>query len=344
MAFCQVKRPESNDLYIDKREACDCLQKKLELGHWLGKNPGLKRKGFSTNFDPDSGMGVALKLAHSIEDTLTHSLLAGNKRSALKAFSDTNFETPAIAIFSNGWPKDSDYFEWAKGYSLNAVHTAKVLGIDKTKVTTELLDEENSTRATLVNNITGLRSLELLSDKFKEDVPTRDTILAIARLFLSNLRSFIIDWMEAKLNIRKAILHNQDTQAARVLLMSSMWCPTIFTEDSLKESIESKNSPSLRVLLNLNQDGSYNLPSYSNNKGRQNSHNHSKNRYEEKLHNKRHHNRREIYNKYINKGPFRPQEKDTNTNHQPKPQSTKSNTHKGKNFKGKGKKGDNHGK
>lgn len=329
-AFCQVKTLDSSEPYLKKDEACDCLCKKLGLGPWLGKSPGLKRKAYSTSFDPESGMGEALKAVHSNEDTLIHSLLSGNKKKALKAGSDFNDEAPVLTVFSNGWPKDN-YFEWAKGYNLDLEHTAKVLDLNHTKKVPELLEAEKDNRAYVADQITGIRTIELLADEFKEDESTRKAILAIARIFLSNLRPLIINWMDAKLTLRREILHHQTTDTARILLKSSMWTPHIFSNESLKEAGEAKNKVSLRKLLNLNEDGSYNEPSFNKNNG---SSGKTNSKRPKDFNNKRNHNRREHFNKHKS---FRHNEKDKYPSN--KSQETQGNSQKGKKFNGgKGKK------
>ena len=332
-AFCQVRSSDSSEPYLKKEEACDCLCKKLGLGPWLGKSAGLKRKAYSTSFDPDSGMGEALKAFHSTEDSVIRSLLSGNKKKALKATSDINVESPILTVFSNGWPKDN-HFEWAKGHTLDIDHTATVLDISNTKKVPELLEGEKDNRAYVSDQISGIRSLELLSSECKEDESTRKAILAIARIFLSNLRPLIINWMDAKMALRKEILHHQTTDTARILLKSSMWNPQIFSTESIKEAGDSKNKSSLRKLLNLNDDGSYNDPSYNKSNG-SNSKSNAK-RTPKDYNTNRNHKRRETFNKYV-KNSFRSNEKEKYPSN--KSQETQGNSQKDKkSHGGKGKK------
>ena len=166
------------------------------------------------------------------------------------------------------------------------------------------MEEEKDTRALLVNYITGLASLDSLGGKYKNDKSTQSTILAIARLFLSTLKPLIVNWLEAKMNLRKLILHNQDTEAVRILLKSNMWLPNIFPEDALEKARNTKTYSGLRNILNLNKDGSLRDPLYY---GKKKSKNYNKNHSYKERHNKgnKTYHKKEYYDKYSKQDSFR---------------------------------------
>ena len=61
--------------------------------------------------------------------------------------------------------------------------------------------------------------------------------------------------MESKIELRKRILHDQETEAAKILLKSDVWQPVIFTQEAAIAAKRSKNL-GIASLLNLNSDGS----------------------------------------------------------------------------------------
>ena len=263
-AFCQINEEDSSSSpYGTKSSANKFLRDILELTP-NSESPGFKRSAFSTHFDINSGLGLALNIASASEEVLIHHLIAGDRKKAMSSFKDSAFEAPSTTIFSSGWPKGNHHFKWVKGDKLDLVKSADKLNLDKVdekkkKDINILLEKELDTRTNLVNQITGLRNLEIFSDKIKNENNKRSTTLAIAKGFLPVLKFLLVDWMDAKIALRKAILHDQDTEAVRILLKADMWQPTIFAEESLKE-IKSIKEPGLRKILNLNKDGSFKKP------------------------------------------------------------------------------------
>ena len=278
-AFCQINEEDSSSSpYGTKSSANKFLRDILELTP-NSESPGFKRSAFSTHFDISSGLGLALNIAASSEEVLIHHLISGDRKKAMSSFKDSAFEAPSTTIFSSGWPKGNHHFKWAKGDKLDLIKSADKLNLDKVdekkkKDINILLERELDTRTNLVNQITGLRNLEILSEKIKNEDNKRSTTLAIAKGFLPVLKFLLVDWMEAKMALRKAILHDQDTEAVRILLKADMWQPTIFAEESLEE-VKNNKDPGLRKILNLNRDGSFKKPitftkgsPYTNTRGR----------------------------------------------------------------------------
>ena len=326
-AFCQVKSKPSNAPYMDKSTACSHLEEFLNLVPLTGENLGLKRSAYSVPFGTDTGLGKAFDLfGSSIEGKVIHALLDKNKKSALKAFSDSHFDSPAVLTFSKDWPKGDLYLEWAKGHILDSEDLSRDLDVEKINKDnlSDLLEEEKDTRNILVNYITGLRALELLAQNLKGDSSSQSTTLAIATLFLANLKPLIVNWMEAKMNLRKSILHNQDSHAVRLLLKSDMWSPSIFPKSSLEEAEKTKKFSGLRNILNLNNDGS--LKKFSDSSKKSNpfsshkkSHEFENPRFKRPFHSRK----RDPRHKYTSKDTFR-HHRDTNVPNQSKPSTAQN--------------------
>lgn len=191
---------------MDQNVAHNNLLTVLGLEPWLGDNPGLKRKGFSTEFEHNTGLGQTIQLLKIKEGALIQAILSGDDAVILKAFPDSEFSAPSMAIFTKGWTNtDKSYLSWAKGDNLNLDKAARALDIySTTKISKVILDDERNARALLVNNLTALKSLELFGDKLKNESNIAAT-QAIAKLFLPNIRPSLINWISAKIKIRKLI-------------------------------------------------------------------------------------------------------------------------------------------
>ena len=350
-AFCQINEETSSQApYVTSKTAVQLQRDELGLSPFA-ESPGFKRQALSAHFDPSSGLGVTLSIAGSTEELLLHHLIAGDRNKALSSFKDVTFETPTTTIFSSGWPKGNNHFKWANGIKLDLTKAAVQLHIDTTdpskkKVFNPLLDKELDTRTNLVNQITGLRALELFSDKFNETDNKKSTILAIAKSFISVLKTLLVDWMEAKMKLRKSILHDQDSETVRILLKSNMWDSFIFPESALVEIKDFKES-NIRNILNLNKDGSFKRPSF--NRGRSHHHN-SRPHYNSSHKNQPYYKRRTEFKKEASKKshfqqPFQDSGSGKNhtTNNSETPRSAQQGpSHRGKsihrgNFRGKNK-------
>ena len=239
---------------MERNSAHDTLLNNLNLTPVTGETFGLKRKPFATSFDPNSGLGLAIASMLNLNESILHHLIDNNETEAQKVFPDEVFETPSIAIFSSGWPGNSDYSTWAKFEELDLLNLTLPLGIKKPKINREFRTNERDTRAQLVNNLTGLRSLELHTNDLEESTK-KSSGNAIAKIFLSNIRFFAINWMSAKMKLRKQLLNNQDTDGTRILLKSNMWDASIFPKEAFEEVKKLKSNDSIRSRLNMDKEG-----------------------------------------------------------------------------------------
>ena len=273
-AFCKVSSTSKDSPYMEKGVSHDTLLNNLKITPHAGVNPGLRRRGFNSSLDPDSGLSLALDIIRSRDEPLMHHLIADNIVAAMKEIPDDAFDTSSMAIFST-WP-NGDYLDWAKGENLDLTKVAVPLDVVSTaKVNRDFQTDERDARALLVNNLTGLRATELFSENFKDELPKKTTALALAKLFLPNIKYFVIKWMSAKMRLRKEILHNQDNPLIRILLRSNMWDASIFPKEAFEELKNTKASDGVRNKLNLDKNGGlakkpYDNPKYNHGKASQN--------------------------------------------------------------------------
>ena len=102
--------------------------------------------------------------------------------------------------------------------------------------------------------MSALKSLELFGEKLKDESNIA-TAQAIAKLFLPNIKPAYLNWLSAKMKIRKLILHGQDHPAARELLQSNLWDPAIFPKQTIDQVRKRGSQHDMRNILNLSSTG-----------------------------------------------------------------------------------------
>ena len=262
-AFCQVKTPSSpNTPYMDQNVAHNILMTSLGLEPWLGDTPGMKRKGFRVDLDPNSDLNQTFNLLKSNEADLIDGILDEDGTSLSRAFPDAVFAAPSVAIFAKGWTNtERSYLAWAKGESLNLKNAARLLGISSvTTVPREVLDEEKNARALLVNFITALNTLETFSITLQSDEAKSAAVKAIGRLFLPNLKQCVIRWISAKIKVRKIILHDQKKSGHKILLKSNVWDPDVFPANAMEQVRKTGSRNDLCDILQLSDRGALTRP------------------------------------------------------------------------------------
>ena len=260
-AFCQIKSVHSPITpYMDQTAAHENIANAFDLDTWTGENMCLGRKGFNTELEPHTGLAKVIEFLKSKEGDLIQAILSEASEATIAKTikverGEDPFSAPSIAIFTKGWSKAEDYSVWAKGDVLNLDKVAQDLEMDAvTKIPRDVLDEERDARALLVNNFTGLRTLELLGQKLKNEADLATT-QAIARLFLPNIKPAFIRWVTAKIKLRSLILQKQKHSAAHVLLTSNVWEPSVFPKEAIERATKRGDRNDIKNVLNLSNRG-----------------------------------------------------------------------------------------
>ena len=213
----------------------------------------LNRKCYSKQFNENSGLAKALRLLQEeTPSVITKMLRNGKEDKAATPFSQDAFKTLSMVNFETGWTLTGDnYMEWAKGNTISLHKVADELDItDYTPfVPMKYLEKERDTRAKLVNHITGLDMLEALTDKLTDQPATASYTQAISRHLSAQLKDFTLDWITAKLDIRRFVLQGQTSVPASNLLKSNIWEPTLFGKTTV--SVE-KNRNTMNMCLQKN--------------------------------------------------------------------------------------------
>ena len=229
-AFAQIKKPVSRKSpYVDPEIGHQNLMSLLKLNPCASEAQIGRRKGFVTSLEKESGLALTLTEVKDSEREILRELIEGNKDKLRKHFKDDAFKTVSMANLTSGWSiTSSEYIEWAKLQPLDLTEMSDHLGLSLNFVKKELLDEEKFSRCELVDFITGMCLMEKLHKLVRKDTNTYNVSLAISRHFMPTLKNLLINWMKAKVEIRKVILNGYSSSTAKQLLKSSLWDPDIF--------------------------------------------------------------------------------------------------------------------
>ena len=127
--------------------------------------------------------------------------------------------------FETGWTlTGSKYMDWAKGSPFNLDQVANDLDVIEWTpfVPTKYLEKEKDTRARLVNHISGMDMLETLTSGLSELPAAASFSQAISRHFLPPLKEYTLEWLNAKLDVRKYVLQGASNAASKNLLISNL--------------------------------------------------------------------------------------------------------------------------
>ena len=245
-AFCLLKEtPPTNPAFITPQLGHQYIMDSLHLNK-SNISPGPNRKCFDTTFGPDCGVFNLLNLIKDKEKEINHSLLLDDIKQATERVPNDLFKTISMANFSEGWSFSThSYSEWAKDEVLNVEEVSMALDLTYTaEVSSTVLKGELTARNELINFISGLRLLELFSASI-EDKPKSLALIAISQHFLPTLKNLVINWMAAKMLVRKKVLKNSTKSAAKQLLKSSLWDKGIFPTDVINDLKEKGSQRSI---------------------------------------------------------------------------------------------------
>ena len=206
----------------------------------------LNRKCYNKHFSDSSGLAKAIRLLQEdTQSTVKKMIRQSSEDKESTYFQSEAFKQLSMVNFETGWsltgPK---YMDWAKGSTLSMEKVADDLDLVEyiPFVPIKYLDKERNTRARLVNHISGMDMLESLTNSLAEIPATASFSQAISRHFTPAIRDYTIDWMEAKLDVRKFVLQGQQGTSATNLLKSNMWEPTLFGRAVVLQERERKTT------------------------------------------------------------------------------------------------------
>ena len=241
-AFSLVTTPTNESPFMSSTQAHESLVSYFNTTQDNHEKPGLNRKCYRVNFDDSKGLAHALRLIQHESPEALHLLYMGDHKKFLNSFSNPAFKPATMVNFASGWTFTGEkYLDWAKDDKLRTLPFSLEIQLNYTPfIPAKFLDEECSSRALVVNSLSGLSMLESLANKVKGN-SNRTAVEAISRHYLSQLGDNILKWYIAKMNVRKIALQNSQAPEAVELLESNMWDPRLFSQDTLKRLKENDN-------------------------------------------------------------------------------------------------------
>lgn len=253
-AFTVLKRNHQDDIpYMGQYHAHDTLLAFQNAQPGAIFKDNMSRKCYSRHFEESSGLAKALRLLKEETPTVLSSMLRNTKgEKGQVPFQQEAFKILSMVNFETGWSlTGSNYMDWAGGHLINLDKVADELDLtDFTPyVPQKYLERERNTRARLVNHISGMDMLEALTGKLFSQPAFASFSQAISRHFTAPLKDYTMDWMTAKLDIRKFVLQGQTSVPAKNLLKSNLWEPSLFGKAALSEE---KNRSTMNICLQKN--------------------------------------------------------------------------------------------
>ena len=211
-------------------------------------SPNKSLRIVDSKITPNSGLSQLLELLKSHEPNLTKITRDKNEKQILQAFPDAAFDSISVINLDKGWPfQENDYMEWAKDRILSLEDFKDYIrfdAFDTSSCTSDLLNKERESRKLLVNQFTSLHLMELYSNKvgrLDDNTKAKNQISseegkAIAQTMLPTVKHLLAQWMQAKMEVRKALL-SKNSWLGHVswILKSSLWDSAIFPKSAIDQ-------------------------------------------------------------------------------------------------------------
>ena len=219
----------------------------------LDVSPNKVLKIVDSRISPTSDFGKLMELLKNHEQQMTKIARDKSEKQLLQAFPADAFESITV-VNLKGWPfHEDDYIEWAKDITLSLDDFKEAIRWQRFDLSCppELLTKEREHRQLLVNQFQSLHLMDLYSskvDNLSEDTKRKHKLSstegkAIAQIMLPNTKFLIAQWMQSKMEVRKAILsRNSWLGDVTWILKSSLWNSSIFPKSAINDlRYETKN-------------------------------------------------------------------------------------------------------
>ena len=181
-----------------------------------------------------------LKPLKEKQEFLADAIIKGDNVFLSQVFQD--YRPGLNLVFDNAWPLSADYSAWAKPEVVNLRETSSQLCLPSTVNCPEkFLKKERDLRSVVVDSLSscfGLASTAKRQEKTNCINEMRMSLL-ILKGFLPSLKSVIIQWMKAKIDVRRIVLQDSKTTYAARLLASSVWHHHLFEMSVVQDILKS---------------------------------------------------------------------------------------------------------
>ena len=234
--------------FLGATEAHNMIMRGFELRASDSVSPNKALRIVDSKITPNSGLCQLLELLKIHEPMITKATRDDkNEKEIIQAFPDEAFDSISIINLNRGWPfLENDYIEWAKDRALSLEDFKDAIrfdALDTSKCTPELLKKERESRKLLVFQLQSTHLVELYSNKvgsLDDATKAKNRISAeegqaIAQTMLPVLKHLIVQWVQAKMAVRKTLFYNNSILRGNVswILKSSMWDSNIFPNSAI---------------------------------------------------------------------------------------------------------------
>ena len=234
--------------FLGATEAHNMIMRGFELRASDSVSPNKALRIIDSRPTPNSGLSQILELLKIHEPSIAKATRDDKEKDILQAFPDEAFDCISMINLNKGWPfLENDYIEWAKDRILSLDDFKEAIrfeGLDTSSCTSELLKKERESRKLVVLQFASTHLVELYSNKvgsLDDTTKSRNRISseegkAIAQTMLPVMKHLIVQWMQAKMAVRKALFYkNIILGNVSWILKSSMWDSSIFPKSAIDQ-------------------------------------------------------------------------------------------------------------
>ena len=208
---------------------------------------GPKLKGLASHIEQSQGLAQVQDILKKHENHMTEAAAELKEGELLDAFPKNAFGYLTVVDFEQGCDltNESTYAAFAKDKNLEVNKFKTQLGVSDVvlKVDDPLLNKERLAKKEVVNCMTSIHLLDLLSEKIDQlsEKTRTDTklsssmIKAITRTLLPILKIAVTKWFLAKMRIRRVLLQDRTLPGVMTLMRSSLWDANIFPSKEINE-------------------------------------------------------------------------------------------------------------
>ena len=235
--------------FLGATEAHNMIMRGFELRASDSVSPNKTLRIVDSRLTPNSGLSQLLELL-KIHDPMITKATRDDKseKEIIQAFPDEAFDSISVINLNKGWPFiENDYIEWAKDRPLSLEDFKDAIrfdALDTSKCTSDLLKKERESRKLVVFQLQSTHLVELYSNKvgsLDDATKSKNRISAeegqaIAQTMLPIMKHLIVQWVKAKMAVRKALFYNNDfLNKGNVswILKSSLWDSNIFPNSAI---------------------------------------------------------------------------------------------------------------
>ena len=237
-----IEETEDDSPYMSAYQAFQTMLINFGANKVASDKLGPKSRSFRLHLEEKSGLSQAIQILHTCTPEALHHLHTGDRQKFFTSFSTATFEAAASIHFISGWnfADDSDFLKFAKDEVIDLSKASREIKSQTIQlyVSSKLLNEEKVAKRIFLSAIYGQAMMDRNIAAATEP-NQQSSLAATARHYLAILKELACKWIEAKYEVRRMALQYTDKPDAADLLLSDVWCSSLFAPSAVKAFLDS---------------------------------------------------------------------------------------------------------